>query len=109
MDNQPLKTSRKILVQVGTESRPTGWQETPTTISLEGGKTIPGFQVSNFGKSPWQVAKANLDVAIKNPGLHRASRLDMNGNAVGTINLTKENDGVKFKFPETAMYVILEG
>lgn len=109
MDGQPIKTSKKILVQVGTESRPTGWVEKPATISLEGGKSIQGFEVANFGKAPWQVASADLDVIIKNPGLRKATVLDMNGNGAGPVTLTKSDGGFRFKFPSNAMYVVLEG
>src|SRR5439155_23769411 len=36
MDNQPLKQSHKILVQVGTVARPTGWQVRETTRDQKG-------------------------------------------------------------------------
>lgn len=109
MDGQPLKTSKKVLVQVGTESRPTDWVERAATINLGENRSVPGFEVVNYGKSPWAVAKAKLDVIVKNPGLKKATVLDMNGNAAGSVALQKVDGGVRFKFPENAMYVVLEG
>ena len=108
MDHLPLKDSKKILVQYGTRSRPTGWQEEPASISLDGGKKVEGAKIVNIGKAPWQVQKAKLDVIIKNPNLRRVTSLDMNGNANGNITIEKTNGGIRFKFPEAAMYVIAE-
>jgi len=108
MDGKPLRSSSKILVQYGTRSRPTDWQEKPATISLEGGKKVEGFEVVNFGKAPWQVQKARLEVTLANPSLRKATVLDMNGNAVASVPIERVAGGVRFKFPAEAMYVVLE-
>jgi hypothetical protein len=108
MDGKPIKNSSRILVQYGTRSRPTGWEERPTTITLDGGKTTPGFEVVNYGKAPWQVQMAKLDVIIKNPSLRKATVLDMNGNAAGSASLERSASGIRLKFPSNAMYVVLE-
>ena len=108
MDGEPIKTSKKVLVQFGTKSRPTGWIEKQATISLDGGKTTPGFEVVNFGKAPWQVVSADLTVEIANPALRKCTVLDANGNAVKTIPLAKTANGVRFQFPSEALYVVLE-
>jgi hypothetical protein len=108
MDGKPIKTSKKVLVQFGTRSRPTGWVEKPTTISLEGGKTTPGFEVVSFGKAPWQVLNADLRVDIVNPKITKGSVLDSNGNAVGSVQLHKTPNGVRFQFPTNALYVVLQ-
>lgn len=108
LDGLPIKNSKRILVQYGTQSRPTEWQEVPTTIALEGGKSVPGFEVRNYGKAPWQVVMADLDVIVRNPGLTKATVLDPNGNAAGAVPLTKQSDGVRFKFPANALYVVLQ-
>jgi hypothetical protein len=107
LDGSPLKTSGKVLVQVGIRSLPTGWKESPVTIELKEGK-LPGYQVEDFGRAPWQVERAQVAVKIANPGLKRARVLDMNGNAAGEAVLSREAGGVRLTFPETAMYVVLE-
>lgn len=109
MDGLPLATSKKVLLQYGTQSRPSGWQERPATINLEGGKSTPGFEVVSFGKSPWQVFQADLQVDLMNPSLKKATVLDMNGKAVSSFVLDKIANGVRFKFPNAAMYMVLEG
>jgi hypothetical protein len=108
MDGKPLKSSGKILVQYGTQSRPTGWVERATEIPREGGAAVPGFEVVNFGRAPWQVKSADMEVIVKNPGIRKGSVLDMNGNAASSLTLQKLEGGVRFKFPENAMYVVLE-
>lgn len=108
MDGKPIKSSSKILVQYGTRSRPTGWEERPTMITLDGGKTTPGFEVVNYGKAPWQVQVPKLDVIVRNLTLNKAVVLDMNGNAAGSVPLQKSASGVRFKYPSNAMYVVLE-
>lgn len=108
LDDQPLKTSKRILVQYATQSRPTDWQEVPVEIALEGGKTVKGMEIRNYGKAPWQVVMADLDVIVRNPGLTKATVLDPNGNPTTAVTLTKIEGGVRFKFPANALYVVLQ-
>ncbi len=92
---------------VSTQSRPTGWKQSPTTISVKEG-SFPGFKVDSFGKAPWQMVRPKMTVTVKNPALKKATVLDVNGNAAGTVPLTKVANGVRFSFPETALYVVLQ-
>jgi len=108
LDGLPLKTSKKVLVQYGTRCRPTGWSERPTSIDLDGGKKVNGYEVVATGKAPWRVKSAKLDVTVRNPGLTKATVLDMNGNAAGIIPTKKSTPGLSFRFPTGAMYVVLQ-
>jgi hypothetical protein len=108
MDGQPIKSSKKVLVQVGTKTRPTNWKEKPVQVALDGGKTVPGFEVVDYGKAPWQVVKPNLTVIVKNAGLKKATALDANGNAVKAVPAEKTSAGFRLKFPEDTLYVVLE-
>jgi hypothetical protein len=107
MDDKPIRTSGKLLVQATTQSRPTDWEEKPVTIKVEEGN-FSGFEVVNFGKAPWQVRRAEVTLAINNPGLAKATVLDANGNAAGQAKLVKRGDEVELRFPEDALYVILQ-
>jgi hypothetical protein len=109
MDGKPLRESGKILLQYGTRSRPTGWAERPATIDLGQGKSTPGFELVSFGKAPWQVAKADLEITLRNPSIKKATVLDMNGNALRSVPLARTNGAVTLKFPADAMYVVLGG
>ena len=108
MDGEPLKTSRRILVQYGTQSRPTGWRETPAKLKTDNGTTVTGATVTSYGQAPWQVVKGQLEVSIHNPHLTRATALDMNGMPLETLTLEHTAQGVSFRFPHSAMYVVLE-
>lgn len=107
MDGQPLASSRKVLVQYATRSRPTGWKQEPATLAVEGERAQPGFELKDFGRAPWQVEAAQLRVRLNNPALREAVVLDMNGMAVATVALRKHAQGVEFDFPPQAMYVVL--
>ena len=41
LDDQPLATSKRILIQIGTAARPTDWATKDVQIKGEGGKTTP--------------------------------------------------------------------
>jgi len=54
------------------------------------------------------VTRAHLTLTISNPGLSKATVLDANGNAAGEAKLERRGDEVEFRFPEDALYVILQ-
>jgi hypothetical protein len=107
MDDKPLKSSGKILVQVGTRCRPTGWKDSPTTIELKEGNQA-GFRIDDVGHAPWQVVSPQMTLVVRNPTLTKATALDPNGNAVRAVSLTKTESGVRFVFPRNVLYVILQ-
>ena len=106
MDNKPLTRSEKILVQVGTECRPTGWKEKPAEVKADGA-TLAGAEVVDYGKAPWQVISPKVTLLLKSTACRRATVLDMNGNARGDVPTTKSGDGIDLVFPDHAEYVIL--
>ena len=107
LDGMPLARSKRVLVQYGTQSRPTGWAESPAKVEMPGQPTVDGWVVSSFGQAPWQLDAAMLDVVINNPSLTSATVLDMNGMPVGTVLLKRDAAKVAFRFPPAAMYVVL--
>lgn len=108
MDGAPLGQSRRILLQFATQSRPNGWREAPTTVTLEGGQQVSGWAVEAVGQSPWLVQQAKLDVVISNPHLRSATVLDMNGLPVQALELKRAGSMASLRFPTNAMYVILQ-
>jgi len=107
LDGLALDRSRRVLVQYGTQSRPTGWSQAPTQIAVKGQAPIAGMEIKSIGRAPWQVESALLDVTIRNPGLTSATVLDMNGMPAGTLPLQRTTGQVEFRFPAAAMYVLL--
>ena len=108
LDDQPIAKSGKLLAQVGTESRPEGWLERPLTIKTKAGEIVEARRIVDTGKAPWRILRADLKLTVKNPNLKRARGLDANGNAAGEVALEKVEGGVRFTFPQDALYVVLE-
>jgi hypothetical protein len=107
MDDKPLKTSGKILVQAGTQCRPTGWKQSSAVLSTKESRQ-EGFKVDDVGHSPWQVISPKMVITVQNTYLNQATVLDPNGNAVRTIPISKVSNGLHFEFPRDALYVMLQ-
>ena len=106
---EPLPKSRKILVQVGTRARPTGWVEREATFKADDGKqTIKGKQVVSTGAMPWAVEETRVRLTIKNPALRRAIPLDANGNGRGSLEVLRSGDASRIELPRDSMYVVIK-
>ncbi len=109
LDDQPLATSRRTLIQVTTAARPTGWATTDAEFT-EGPNQpkIRGFEITRTGTGPWQVADTEVGLAIKNPNFTRAARLDTAGYATENVPVTRAKSGITLTLPPETMYLILE-
>jgi hypothetical protein len=107
LDDEPIRESKRLLVQVGTQSRPSGWADRAAELTVNN-QRVPGRQVESIGRAPWQVAAADLRVEIRNAGLTRARALDSNGNAVAGVTVEKTEAGLSFRFPAGTLYVVVE-
>ena len=107
MDGKDLGKSKKVLLQVGTIFRPTGWDEQPATFD-NNHKQTAGFKIINTGKMPWLGMPANGSISLKNTLIHKAIQLDAAGYAIKTLDLQKETNGVKLTLPPNAFYILLE-
>ena len=109
LDGLPLKTSRRVLVQVGTAARPTGWQARETDYKSDDGKqTLHGFEVVKVGTGPFQVVNTDVTLSIGNAGLSKATLLDAAGYAAGLVPVTKAGGRLTLTLPANTMYVVLE-
>ncbi len=109
MDNLPIKSSRKLLVQVGTIARPTGWEDKSATwTSGDSKEQTTGREVVSTGKNPWSIVSAKLSVTIKNPGLTTATALNANGEPAKKVAVTKVNGGIQLTYPSDTLYVVLQ-
>jgi len=107
LDDRPLHESAKVLVQVGTVMRPTGWTTKPATIE-DGKATIRGEKVVNTGKMPWQVASTEVTVSLKNAGLKKAALLDANGYKAREIASALKDGTIVVKLPADCLYAVLQ-
>jgi len=108
LDDQPLATSKKVLVQVGTTARPTGWKTEPAELKVAGHeKPIPAERVLDLGAGPWRVAATHATVTIANRNLTKATLLDANGMDAGDVPVTLTNGSCQVILPPQTMYLIL--
>jgi hypothetical protein len=109
MDGKAIGESGKLLVQVGTYARPTGWKSEPTDFKSDDGKeTFHGYKIVNTGTMPWRIVNTDVTLTVKNPGLHKATLLDAAGYPAQTITGTRSGQGFSVTLPANCMYVVLE-
>jgi hypothetical protein len=108
MDNQTIAQSQKILVQVGTIARSTGWKQKAAQWVDQSEQSHQGFEILDYGQAPWAIAKNHLSITLNNPRITKATILDMNGMATKKLAIERNNTGISFSFPQSSKYVILE-
>lgn len=109
MDDKPIAQSGKVLIQIGTVARPTGWSEQDADFQAKDkSTTYHGKEILSTGRSPWQITDTDAMVTVKNPTLKSATLLDLNGNAVAKLGVTNEAGTLSVKLPANAMYVVLQ-
>jgi hypothetical protein len=114
LDGQPLTTASRILVQLSTQARPTGWQTTPTEFQTQpGGLDAPaavkmtGEKITALGRAPWRIGHFSGSLQLANPALTTATVCDANFLPLRRIPVTPESNGVSLILPADALYVVL--
>jgi hypothetical protein len=107
LDALPLSESRRILVQVGTRSVPTGWRESAATWE-EAGQRHEGLRIDATGDLPWRVQKAKVTIELKAAVADKATAMDGNGLPIRKLDIVRDGNGVRLDVPENVMYVILQ-
>lgn len=108
MDGRPIRTSTKLLVQVGTTVRTTGWQDRDATFEDDNKNPVRGRQIVDVGSPPWRVTDIDATVTVTNPSLETATLLDANGMPVRTVPVTREGATLDVKLPPDTMYLVLQ-
>lgn len=106
MDDKPLKTSERVLVQVGTTYRPFQWSETPATFKI-GNEDVRGFRILNTGKMPWLAVNTSVTLTLTNAAIRSAYLLDLHGVPASEIFVERRDGKAVIRLPENAMYVVL--
>jgi hypothetical protein len=107
LDDQPIAKSGRVLVQLGTSCRPTGWKERPMKVPTKEA-SVEGARIIEVGKGPWQVVRMRGEITLLNSTITKATVLDPNGMPVASVPVAKEGTGVKIALPENALYLCLE-
>jgi hypothetical protein len=109
LDGEPLKSARKMLVQIGTTCRPTGWQEHEVEIEVDkkSHRKAKGFMVDSIGGNPWEVESASGSLVIRNPGLRSVVPLDANGMPEGRGEGAAKDGAFTMPLPPHALYALV--
>lgn len=108
LDSKMLTQSHKVLIQVGTVNRPTGWTVRPAHM-LNGTTRVDAFRVISSGKAPYQVEKTDAVITIAGRSLGRATALDANGMPMGEVVKTaRRGDSIAVTMPPDALYVVVQ-
>ena len=108
LDDQPLASSKKILIQVGTANRPTGWATKAVEFKDSQKKSYQGYEVLNTGSPPWRVANTMIGISLKNPGLSKGTLLSPAGYPIEDVPITRAKTGVTLNLPSDTLYLIFE-
>jgi hypothetical protein len=106
MDDRPLRRSRKVLVQVGTVTRLTGFQTEPASLTHQE-RTVEGLRIVRIGKPPLRIANTRVRIELANENVTRATLLDHNGYAAGCVKLRRDGKAVTLDLPQRSVYVLL--
>jgi hypothetical protein len=103
LDAKPVASSSRLLVQISSIARPTGWRA--SAVDHESG---PARIVDDFGAAPWQVDKVDATLVLRNAGLSRATVLDANGMATADLPVAVKDGALTLTLPPDALYIIVE-
>ena len=109
MDDKPLRVSDKVLIQVGTLARPSGWVARPARLKT-GDAWKDVLRIVSIGEKPWQVGNIDAMVTIANPRLKKVVALDANG-MISPIDVRAASAGGKLTVtvPNGTLYLVASG
>jgi len=107
MDGEPIQRSAKLLVQIGTTVRTTGWKDEDATFTDDAKNPVQGKRIVAVGAPPWRVTDIHASLTVRNPRLATATLLDANGMAVRDLPVTRTGEQLTLELPAEAMYVVL--
>jgi hypothetical protein len=96
LDGQPLAKSERILLQVASEERPTGFEVEAADADIK--------RITNIGRDPWQIKHLSGTVSFRrlDAAQLQVTALDFNGNPVST---TDDASSITLR-PTTLYYLI---
>jgi hypothetical protein len=96
LDDQPIKTSSRLLLQVMTEEQNSGWK----TEAVDGGK----LRISSIGRDPWTIKPISGTVRLKRSDASGLKVTALDGNGVPVAEHGRANE-ITLR-PETLYYMI---
>jgi hypothetical protein len=108
LDDQPLGTAAKILVQTGTSARLTGWKTKPADFKGDGKNTLHGHEIVATGLPPWRVTDTDVTLVVNNSKIKSATLLDTSGYLAKQVEGTSADGKFTIRLPANTLYVVLE-
>ncbi len=106
MDGKPIASSSKLLLQVMTEQRVSGWKVQPTTFKPKKKKeTIKGWKILNDGKGPIEIRNIEATVGLKRADASRMTVTALDHNGYKKETLSGGAKSIKLK-PDVLWYII---
>ena len=106
LDGQPLATSERVLVQMGTRARPTGWAEERIELEIDG-ERAPASRIVDTGETPWRVERLRGRLSLANEHPLRATVTDANFLPVRELPIERVGGRLEVDLPEDALYLVL--
>ncbi|MBB6442250.1 hypothetical protein [Phycisphaera mikurensis] len=107
LDAQPLSTSERILVQMGTRARPTGWTVEEIELEIDG-EAGPASRIVDTGETPWRVERLRGRLSLANDRPLRATVTDANFLPVRELPVERAEGRLEVELPEDALYLVLD-
>jgi hypothetical protein len=110
LDDRPIASSQRLLIQSSTTAEPSGWTTRPASMRRAGPPTATtAEQVVSLGGPPWRVADNRSTITIRNPGLRTAAAVDAMGFSAGAVPCTATTAGLTLEMPRDCGSVIVTG
>lgn len=106
LTDEPIAQSQRVLLQVVTVNRLTGYETKPATFAFDkddDAKQIEGEQIVRIGQPPLRIEHTHVSVTVKNPSLKSATVLDINGYPKSSHPVVNG----RFELSNDAIYVVL--
>jgi hypothetical protein len=101
LDDQPLKSAKRILIQAFTEEKAYGWTCDMTKDAPD--QNAKDYKVTNMGTPPLNIREVAATVTFKAP-FAKATPLDENGYALAPLDAK----GTKIELPKDRLFVLIE-
>jgi len=109
LDDQPLASSKQVLIAAGTVSRPSGWIARERSTEA-GGQLHDGLQILRKGDAPVLIENIDADLVITNPNLTKAVALDINGRPMdAAVRAERKGGRLTVMLPPNTLYTVLSG
>ncbi len=108
-DGKPIRTSHRLLLQIGTTCRPSGFKDHAQEIEIDPAShsKAAGFVIDSVGANPWCVEPGQGSIEVRNAVLSKGTILDANGMPSGAAQVQRAAGGLTVTLPASALYVQL--